>query len=155
MARFDEINNFDQAEHPEDITDAHFLDYLEQGKQLSTNPQSSKPLTYRGKTVMVTGAGNGLGTAYALMYGKLGANVVVNDMNSEAASKVVDEIKHLGAKAVANTSSVEDEQKVVKAALDNFGSLHVIVNNAGILSDKSFISMTNAEWDIIQKVHLR
>ncbi|EGG08566.1 peroxisomal hydratase-dehydrogenase-epimerase-like protein [Melampsora larici-populina 98AG31] len=155
MARFDEINNFDQAEYPENITDAHFLDYLEQGKQLSTNPQSSKPLTYSGKTVIVTGAGNGLGRAYALMYAKLGANVLVNDMNSEAASKVVDEIKRLGAKAVANTSSVEDGQKVVKAALDNFGSLHVIVNNAGILRDKSFISMTDAEWDIIQKVHLR
>ncbi|EGG08568.1 uncharacterized protein MELLADRAFT_77364 [Melampsora larici-populina 98AG31] len=155
MARFDEINNFERAEHPENITDANYLDFLEQAKQLSSNKQSSKPLSYSGKTVIVTGAGNGLGRAYALMYGKLGANVLVNDMNKEAAEKVVDEIKKLGAKAASNVASVEDGDVVVKAALDNFGGVHVIINNAGILRDKSFIAMSDAEWDIVQKVHLR
>lgn len=89
------------------------------------------------------------------MYGKLGANVLVNDMNKEAAEKVVNEIKHFGAKAVAQVASVEDGAAVVKAAMDNFGSLHVIINNAGILRDKSFVSVTDAEWDIVLKVHLR
>ncbi|KAH9809682.1 hypothetical protein DFH28DRAFT_904457 [Melampsora americana] len=155
MARFDEINNFEGAEHPENITDANYLDFLEQAKQLSSNKQSSKPLSYSGKTVIVTGAGNGLGRAYALMYGKLGANVLVNDMNKEAAEKVVNEIKKLGAKAASHVGSVEDGESVVKAALDNFEGVHVIINNAGILRDKSFIAMSDAEWDIVQKVHLR
>ncbi|CAH7667102.1 hypothetical protein BY996DRAFT_6429748 [Phakopsora pachyrhizi] len=155
LARFDEINNFENPEYPQKISDANYLDFLEKAKQISSNKQASSPVEYQGQTVLVTGAGNGLGRAYALMYGKLGANVVVNDMNRDAAEKVVNEIKKLGAKAVANVSSVEDGDKVVKFALDSFGSLHVIVNNAGILRDKSFISMTDDEWDIVLRVHLR
>ncbi|KAG0145961.1 hypothetical protein CROQUDRAFT_671457 [Cronartium quercuum f. sp. fusiforme G11] len=155
MARFDEINNFEKAEHPENITDANHLDFLEQAKQLTSNKQSNKPLNYKGKTVIVTGAGNGLGRAYALMYGKLGANVIVNDMNKEAAEKVVKEIQQLGSKAFTNIVSVEDGESVVKSALNHFGDLHVIVNNAGILRDKSFISMTDSDWDIVQKVHVK
>jgi multifunctional beta-oxidation protein len=89
------------------------------------------------------------------MFGKLGANVVVNDMGKEACDKVVEEVKQLGARAVASVSSVEDGQKVVNVALESFGGLHVIINNAGILRDKSFHSMTDAEWDIVLRVHLR
>lgn len=155
MARFDEINDYKNADYPENITDAKYLELLERAKKLSSNKQSSSPVEFRGKTVLVTGAGNGLGRAYALMFGKLGANVVVNDMSKEACGKVVDEVKHLGAKAVANVCSVEDGEKVVQTALDSFGALHVIINNAGILRDKSFVSMTDAEWDIVLRVHLR
>lgn len=155
MARFDEISDFEKPEYPQNITDANYLEFLDQAKKLSSNQQAASPVNYRNRTVLVTGAGNGLGRAYALMYGKHGANVVVNDMNKEAAEKVVQEIKQLGAKAVANVTSVEDGEKVVKSALDNFGSLHVIINNAGILRDKSFIAMTDAEWDIVLRVHLR
>ncbi|MBW0486644.1 hypothetical protein O181_026359 [Austropuccinia psidii MF-1] len=155
LARFDEINNFQNSSYPQSINDANYLDHLEHAKKLSSNKQASSPVEFRGQTVLVTGAGNGLGRAYALMYAKLGANVVVNDMNKQAAEKVVEEVKQLGSKAVANVSSVEDGQSVVKAALDSFGSLHVVINNAGILRDKSFASMSDAEWDIVLRVHLR
>lgn len=147
--------NFDgPVEYPENITDANHLDFLEQAKKLSSNKQADK-VDFSGKVALVTGAGNGLGKAYALMYAKLGASVVVNDMNKDAAEKVVSEIKSAGGKAVVNTSSVEDGDAVVKAAVDNFGGLHILVNNAGILRDKSFASLTDAEWDIVIKVHLR
>ncbi|POW06243.1 hypothetical protein PSHT_10434 [Puccinia striiformis] len=155
MARFNEINDFDKPTYPENITDANYLELLEKAKTLSSNKQSPSPVEFRGKTVLVTGAGAGLGRAYALMFGKLGANVVVNDMSKEACEKVVNEVKQLGARAVANVSSVEDGQKVVNAALESFGELHVVINNAGILRDKSFHSMTDAEWDIVLRVHLR
>ncbi|KAA1120815.1 hypothetical protein PGTUg99_021443 [Puccinia graminis f. sp. tritici] len=155
MARFDEINDFENPTYPENITDANYLELLERAKKLASNKQASSPVEFRGKTVLVTGAGNGLGRAYALMFGKLGANVVVNDMSREACEKVVNEVKQLGAQAVASVSSVEDGQKVVNTALESFGGLHVVINNAGILRDKSFHSMTDAEWDIVLRVHLR
>lgn len=155
LARFDEINDFRNATYPENITDANYLEFLEQAKKLSSNKQASSPVEFRGQTVLVTGAGNGLGRAYAHMFGKLGANVVVNDMSKEACEKVVNEVKQLGAQAVASVGSVEDGNKVVQTALDNFGALHVVINNAGILRDKSFASMEDAEWDIVLRVHLR
>jgi len=154
LARFDEINDYKNPTYPENITDANYVELLERAKKLSSNKQGP-PVEFRGKTVLVTGAGNGLGRAYALMFGKLGANVVVNDMSKEACEKVVNEVKQLGARAVANVSSVEDGQKVVDAALEGFGALHVVINNAGILRDKSFHSMSDAEWDIVLRVHLR
>jgi multifunctional beta-oxidation protein len=89
------------------------------------------------------------------MYGKLGANVVVNDLNEQGAKKVVDEVIKEGGKAVAAICSAEDGDKIVQIALEKFGGVHVLVANAGILRDKSFQAMTEQEWDIVLAVHLR
>ncbi len=120
-------------------------------------------LRFDGKVVVVTGAGAGLGRSHALLFAKRGAKVVVNDLggshtgsgkSSAAADKVVAEIKEAGGQAVANYDSVEDGDKIVKTAVDAFGRIDVIINNAGILRDTTFHKMTQQDWDLIYKVHL-
>ncbi|GFN82479.1 peroxisomal multifunctional enzyme type 2 [Plakobranchus ocellatus] len=131
---------------------------------LKVNIMASSPLRFDGKVVLVTGAGNGLGKAYALDFAARGASVVVNDLGgnisgtgsgSRAADKVVEEIQSKGGKAVANYDSVEFGENLVKTALENFGRIDIIVNNAGILRDRSFVRIKDEDWDIIQRVHLR
>jgi len=120
-------------------------------------------LRWDGQTVVVTGAGGGLGRAYALFFGSRGANVVVNDLggsfkgeggDSRAADVVVNEIKKAGGKAVANYNSVEDGDKIIQTAIDAFGRVDVLINNAGILRDISFKNMKDQDWDLIMKVHV-
>ena len=105
--------------------------------------------------MLVTGAGAGLGRAYAQLFARLGANVVVNDMSEKAALAVVDEIKSAGGRAAPSVGSVEDGEKRVQDAVDAFGGLHVIVNNAGILRDKSFAGANEKDWNLVMNVHLR
>ncbi|KAI9173248.1 hypothetical protein H9P43_007379 [Blastocladiella emersonii ATCC 22665] len=160
-ARFHEIVDFAKdPTYPSSIAETDWLGLLERAKSIDTNPNLGNPLRFDGKTVLVTGAGNGIGRAYALLFGKLGANVVVNDLGTapsgqKAADVVVEEIRKAGGKAVANYDSVEDGDKLVETALKAFGSIHVIVNNAGILRDKSFARVTDADWDLIHRIHLR
>lgn len=124
-------------------------------------------IKFDGKVAIVTGAGAGLGRTYALELAKRGAKVVVNDLGGardgsgashSAADVVVDEIKKAGGQAVANYDSVatvEGGENMVKTAVDSFGRLDILINNAGILRDKSLSKMTEQEWDIIHQVHLR
>ncbi|XP_077572261.1 peroxisomal multifunctional enzyme type 2 [Stigmatopora nigra] len=121
-------------------------------------------LLFDGRVVLVTGAGGGLGKEYALAFAERGASVVVNDLgadtkgggkSSAAADKVVEEIRAKGGKAVANYDSVEEGEKLVQAALDAFGRIDIVVNNAGILRDRSFVRTSDLDWDLIQRVHLR
>jgi 3-hydroxyacyl-CoA dehydrogenase/3a,7a,12a-trihydroxy-5b-cholest-24-enoyl-CoA hydratase len=121
-------------------------------------------LLYNGRVVVVTGAGAGLGRAYALLFASRGASVVVNDLGSsrhgdgsstKSADTVVQEIRRNGGKAVANYDSVLDGAKIIKTAIDAFGRVDVVVNNAGILRDVSFTKMTDAQWDTIHDVHLK
>ncbi|XP_033019637.1 peroxisomal multifunctional enzyme type 2 [Lacerta agilis] len=124
----------------------------------------SAPLRFDGRVVLVTGAGGGLGRAYALAFAERGASVVVNDLggdfkghgkSSSAADNVVEEIRAKGGKAVANYDSVEAGEKLVQTALDAFGRIDILINNAGILRDRSFARISDEDWDIIHKVHLR
>ncbi|HEX9100666.1 MAG TPA: SDR family NAD(P)-dependent oxidoreductase [Polyangia bacterium] len=118
---------------------------------------------FDGRVAVITGAGNGLGRAHALLLAARGAKVVVNDLggsihgggkSSAAADKVVDEIKAAGGEAVANYDSVEDGAKIVQCALDHWQRIDIVVNNAGILRDTSFQKMSDEDWDLIYRVHV-
>ena len=120
-------------------------------------------LRFDGKVVIITGAGGGLGRSHALLFGSRGAKVVVNDLggsatgggkSSAAADRVVEEIKAAGGEAVANYDSVEDGAHIVQSALDHFGRIDIVVNNAGILRDTTFQKMTQEDWDLIYRVHV-
>ena len=119
------------------------------------------------RTVIITGAARGLGRAYALAFAAEGANVVVNDIgtslggegrDTSAADGVVAEILAAGGKAIANYEDITDweaAKRIVDAAVAQFGDLHVVVNNAGIVRDRMFVSATIEEWDATMHVHLR
>ena len=110
------------------------------------------------RTVIITGAGGGLGRAYALAFAEQGANVVVNDIRRQAAEQVVGEILEAGGQAIANAddiTTVATAQHIVDAALAAFGEVHVLVNNAGILRDRMFISLSEEDWDAVMRVHLK
>jgi NAD(P)-dependent dehydrogenase (short-subunit alcohol dehydrogenase family) len=119
------------------------------------------------RVAIVTGAGGGLGRTYALEFARRGAMVVVNDLGgaadgtgakASAADQVVKEITEAGGKAVANHDSVatpEGGEAIVKSALDNFGKVDVVINNAGILRDKTFAKLEPADLEIVLDVHLK
>ncbi len=120
---------------------------------------------FQDKVVVITGAGNGLGKAHALEFARRGAKVVVNDLggrgdgtgSGDAADLVVAEIKKAGGTAIANKASVsskEGAKSIIDDAVKAFGTVHILVNNAGILRDKTFKKMELADWDIVMDVHL-
>ena len=120
-----------------------------------------------GRIVIVTGSGRGIGRGHALAFAGEGAKVVVNDLGAEVdgsggstgpAGEVVEEIRGMGGEAVANgddISTTEGADNLVRAAVDAFGGLDVVVNNAGILRDRMLVNMSDEEWDAVIKVHLR
>jgi NAD(P)-dependent dehydrogenase (short-subunit alcohol dehydrogenase family) len=120
-----------------------------------------------GRVVIVTGAGRGIGKAHALLFAQEGAKVVVNDVGAHVdgsgsstgpAGEVVDEIRAMGGEAVANGDDVSDwegAQRLVNTAVETFGHLDTLVNNAGILRDRMLVNMTEDEWDAVIKVHLK
>ncbi len=120
-----------------------------------------------GRVVVITGAGRGIGREHALEFASQGAKIVVNDLGAEIdgsgsstgpAGEVVDEIRAMGGEAVANGDDVSDYDgagRLVQSAIDSFGGLDVLVNNAGILRDRMLVNMTIDEWDAVIRVHLR
>ncbi|MEX2504596.1 MAG: SDR family NAD(P)-dependent oxidoreductase, partial [Egicoccus sp.] len=123
-------------------------------------------IDFDGRVAIVTGAGGGLGRSHALLLASRGAKVVVNDLGgnragegggSEMADRVVAEIVEAGGEAVANYDGVhtwEGGESIVKTAIDAFGRLDIVVNNAGILRDVSFAKLEQAQLDLVLKVHL-
>jgi NAD(P)-dependent dehydrogenase (short-subunit alcohol dehydrogenase family) len=140
-------------------------------KQIGTSPEASVPRVEgrlcEGRICIVTGAGRGIGRRHALTLAGAGAKVLVNDVGANTdgsgvstspAEEVVAEIRAAGGEAEANgddVSSWEGAQRLVNAAVESFGDLHVVVNNAGILRDRMLVNMTEDEWDAVIRVHLK
>jgi len=135
-------------------------------KRGANEPAVQNKLEFHGRVAIVTGAGNGLGREYALLLAARGASVIVNDLGvglkgegdgamSSAADNTVNAIREAGGTAVANYDSVVDGDKIVRTALDTYGRVDIIINNAGILRDVSFRKMTYDDWDKVYQVHLR
>lgn len=150
LRRWDEVADFKKPEYPS--TTAAILDMLKASRLLPANPSDEEP-RFDGKVVIVTGGGAGVGRAYCLQFAKLGASVVVNDFKDPGA--VVEEIRKLGGQAVACKASVENGEDVVNAAIKNFGRVDILINNAGILRDKSLANTTDKDWDDVYQVHLK
>ncbi|GAA1651733.1 SDR family oxidoreductase [Georgenia ruanii] len=120
-----------------------------------------------GKTVIVTGAGRGIGREHALLFAQEGANVVVNDLGGAEdgsgaaagpAEQVAQEIRDAGGNAVANGDDVADDEgsaRIVAQAIETFGDLHGLVNNAGILRDRVLVNITPEDWDLVVRVNMR
>jgi len=110
------------------------------------------------RSIIVTGAGAGLGRAHALALAAEGAAVLVNDIKTEAAQAVADEIQEAGGQAIANhddITSMDGARAIVASAVSAFGEVHGVVNNAGIVRDRMFASLSEADWDAVIKVHLK
>ena len=147
--------------------DRGFSNYFWKAVPIPGAAAAEDQISFDGRVAVVTGAGAGLGRAYALALAKQGAKVVVNDLggardgsgqgSASPAEKVVAEIKALGGEAVANYDNVatpEGGENVVKTALDTYGSVDIVINNAGILRDKSFLKMEPDNWQAVLAVHL-
>lgn len=151
LKHWDAVNDFSQAEYPSTVAD--LVSKLKESQRLPPNEPGSE-VRFDGKVAVVTGGGAGLGRQYCLLLAKLGASVVVNDaVDPESVAK---EIRKLGyGQAVPIKASAEDGELLVKTAIDAFGRIDVLINNAGILRDKSFQNMNDEGWDAVYNVHLR
>ncbi|KAL1856791.1 bifunctional hydroxyacyl-CoA dehydrogenase/enoyl-CoA hydratase fox2 [Paecilomyces lecythidis] len=138
LQKWNDVNDFSQPSYPTGPAD--FLGLLEEGQKLPSAPKAEEP-DFKGRVALVTGGGNGLG-----------ASVVVNDLVDP--EPVVQEIKKLGGQAVGSKASVEDGEAVVKPAIDAFGRIDILINNAGILRDKAFHNMDDKLWDPVLNTHL-
>ncbi|KAF5020156.1 hypothetical protein F66182_7826 [Fusarium sp. NRRL 66182] len=150
IKNWSKIVDFSKPQYPTGAND--FLTLLEDSMKMGPSEQGDK-VDFTGRVALVTGGGAGIGRAYALAFAKHGASVVVNDLADP--DTVVGEIKKLGGKAVGVKASAEDGEVVVKAAIDAFGRLDIVINNAGILRDKAFSNMNDELWDPVLNVHLR
>ncbi|OTB08193.1 hypothetical protein M426DRAFT_317294 [Hypoxylon sp. CI-4A] len=150
LKKWDQILDFSNPQYPTGPND--FMSLLEESQKLGPSEQGENP-DFTGRVALITGGGAGIGRAYALAFAKYGASVVVNDLVDP--DTVVGEIKKAGGKAAGVKASSEEGEKVVQAAIDAFGRIDIIINNAGILRDKAFSNMDDSLWDPVLNVHLR
>lgn len=149
LKNWSKVVDFSSPEYPIATTD--YMAAMKKSKTLGPAEQG-ETVPFKDKVVIVTGAGAGFGREYALHLGKQGAKVVVNDFLDP--EPVVKEITAAGGIAVGDKSNVVDGEHVVKTAVDSFGTVHAVVNNAGILRDKSFSNLTEQQWKDVINVHL-
>ncbi|CAD6500417.1 BgTH12-07594 [Blumeria graminis f. sp. triticale] len=150
LKNWDQIKDFKNPDHPTGLAD--FMGLLENSMKLPPN-DPGELLSLSGRVALVTGGGAGIGRCYSLAFAKAGASVVVNDLVNP--DSVVQEIIDMGGRAIAVKASAEDGETIVKAAIDAYGRIDIIVNNAGILRDKSFHNMDEKMWDQVIAVHLK
>ncbi|CAK7262448.1 bifunctional hydroxyacyl-CoA dehydrogenase/enoyl-CoA hydratase fox2 [Sporothrix epigloea] len=151
LRNWEKIGDFSKdSQYPSGPND--FVTLLEDSIQMGSSKRGEEP-SFKGCVALVTGGGAGIGRAYCLAFAKYGAAVVVNDLANP--DDVVDEIKAMGGKAVGVKASAEDGDTVVKAAIDAFGRIDIVINNAGILRDKAFANMDDNLWDAVMNVHAR
>ncbi|KAI2473039.1 NAD(P)-binding protein [Annulohypoxylon bovei var. microspora] len=150
LKQWNKVVDFSNPQYPDGAN--NFMALLEDSMKLGPSEQGEK-LDFTGRVALITGGGAGIGRAYALAFAKHGASVVVNDLVDP--DTVVGEIKKLGGKAAGVKASSEEGDKVVQAAIDAFGRIDIIINNAGILRDKAFTNMDDNLWDPVLNVHLR
>lgn len=158
--RFSEILNFDDSKKPELLKNQHpsllnnYFDLVDAAKKLPANDNSGvDKISLKGKVVLITGAGAGLGRSYAIDFAKYGAKVVVNDFKDP--SSVVEEIKKAGGEAHGDQHDVATQaDAIIENVINKYGTIDILVNNAGILRDRSFAKMSYEEWLQVQKVHL-
>ncbi|KAK6455767.1 uncharacterized protein RJT20DRAFT_50086 [Scheffersomyces xylosifermentans] len=158
--RFSEILDFDDSKKPELLKNTHpqalndYASLTRAARELPPNDNSGAPkISLKNKVVLITGAGAGLGKEYAKFFAKYGAKVVVNDFKD--ASKTVAEIKAAGGEAAVDHHNVATEaEAIIKNVIDTYGTIDILINNAGILRDKSFAKMSPEEWYSVQQVHL-
>lgn len=142
----------EKPQHPTQLS--NYNDIWSKTSILSSNNQGDMIIqSLHNKVVIITGAGSGLGRSHALLFAKYGAKVVVNDFKDPYT--VVEEITKAGGIAIPAKFDVYSEaDKIVQAAVESYGTVHVLVNNAGILRDRSFLKMNNDEWNAVMNVHL-
>lgn len=157
-SRIDDILSFDDSAKPELLKNQHpfmlndYLSLTEAARKQPKNKQADK-ISLKDKVVLITGAGAGLGRDYALFFAKYGAKVVVNDFKDPSA--VVNEIKAAGGEAHGDQHDVaKDSKAIIDNVIGKYGTIDILINNAGILRDKSFAKMTDADWYSVQQVHL-
>ena len=150
LKKWKDIENWSDPQHPTGAND--FMALLEEAQKLPKNPPAD-PLDFKGKVALVTGGGAGLGRSYCMQLAKYGAKIVVNDLADP--EPVVKEIKNMGGEAVGVKCSAEEGDKVVKGAMDAFGRIDILINNAGILRDKSFNNMDDKLFTQVVDVHMR
>lgn len=150
LKKWDNVSDFSEPQYPSGP--ANFMELLEDAQKLPANPPE-EPISYKDRVVLITGGGNGLGRIYCLQFAKYGATVVVNDLVDP--EPVVQEIKKMGGEAFGVKASAEDGDYVIKQIIDKYGRIDVIVNNAGILRDKSFQNMDDNLFNSVLNVHLR
>ncbi|ODA76232.1 hypothetical protein RJ55_08077 [Drechmeria coniospora] len=150
LKQWSKVGDFSDAQYPSGPND--FMTLLEDSMKMGPNPQGEK-LDFTGRVALVTGGGAGIGRAYALAFARHGASVVVNDLVNP--DDVVAEIRSAGGKAAGVKASAEDGDAVIKGAIDAFGRVDIVVNNAGILRDRAFNNMDDNLWDPVMNVHLR
>lgn len=150
LKKWNKVTDFSDPQYPSGPND--FMSLLEESMKMGPSDKG-EPLDFKGRVALVTGGGAGIGRAYSLALAKAGASVVVNDLMDP--DTVVNEIKKMGGKAAGVKASAEEGEKVVKGAMDAFGRIDIIINNAGILRDKAFTNMDDSLWDPVLNVHLR
>ncbi|KAJ9613938.1 hypothetical protein H2200_002074 [Cladophialophora chaetospira] len=151
LDNWEKVVDWNGAEHPTEP--AQIFDLFHKAKELPKTSSSGKKVSFENQVVLVTGGGAGLGRAYSLLFAKLGAKVAVNDVKN--VEEVVNEIKSSGGEALALSMSVEEGEAIVRKVVETYGRIDVVVNNAGILGDKSFTNMTDEQWYTVLNIHLR